>query len=92
MTKYEIKYLKPFKTNLKKIKHDKESLKCIKDIIEKLANDEVLDKKHKDHALKGNLKAFRECHIKPDLLLIYQKLEKKLILYCINIGSHGEIF
>ncbi|EAJ1622669.1 type II toxin-antitoxin system YafQ family toxin [Campylobacter upsaliensis] len=48
--------------------------------------------KYKDHALKGNLKTFRECHIKPDLLLIYQKLEKELILHCINVGKHSEIF
>ncbi|CAG9469722.1 type II toxin-antitoxin system mRNA interferase toxin, RelE/StbE family [Campylobacter upsaliensis] len=48
--------------------------------------------KYKDHTLKSNLKTFRECHIKPDLLLIYQKLEKELILHCINVGKHSEIF
>ncbi|WP_252206543.1 type II toxin-antitoxin system YafQ family toxin [Campylobacter vulpis] len=72
MTKYKVKYLKAFKTNLKKFKHDKENLERIKNIILKLANDEILEKKYKDHQLKGNLKAFRECHIKPDVLLVYQ--------------------
>lgn len=90
--KYEVKYLKSFKNDLKKFKHDKENLELIKNIIEKLADDEILEKKYKDHALKGKLKAFRECHIKPDLLLMYQKLDKELILNCVRISSHSQIF
>ncbi|EPH5975297.1 type II toxin-antitoxin system YafQ family toxin [Campylobacter upsaliensis] len=74
------------------MRHNKESVSLVKRIIERLSNDETLEAKYKDHALKGNLKTFRECHIKPDLLLIYQKLEKELILHCINVGKHSEIF
>lgn len=53
------------------MRHNKESVSLVKRIIERLSNDETLEAKYKDHALKGNLKTFRECHIKPDLLLIY---------------------
>lgn len=59
-------------------------------IIEKLLNQESLQEKYKDHALIGNLKAFRECHIKPDLCLIYQVSEKKLHL--VRLGSHSKLF
>ncbi|EPD7134171.1 type II toxin-antitoxin system YafQ family toxin [Campylobacter upsaliensis] len=74
------------------MRHNKESVSLVKRIIERLSNDETLEAKYKDHTLKSNLKTFRECHIKPDLLLIYQKLEKELILHCINVGKHSEIF
>ena len=49
-------------------------------------------KKYNDHKLKGNYKDYRECHIKPDLLLIYKKKEEVLILTCIDLGSHSELF
>lgn len=61
-------------------------------LIDKLLNDEVLDPKHKDHKLTGQYDGFRECHIKPDLLLIYKKEKRILILICLAIGSHSELF
>jgi mRNA interferase YafQ len=60
------------------------------DVVYKLLNGIELDYKYKDHQLKGSLKEFRECHIKPDLLLIYS-IEHN-ILELVNIGSHSELF
>lgn len=40
-----------------------------------LANDQTLTEKHRDHALTGDWKDHRDCHVKPDLILIYRKLE-----------------
>ncbi|HDX6298077.1 TPA: type II toxin-antitoxin system YafQ family toxin, partial [Campylobacter fetus subsp. venerealis] len=48
--------------------------------------------KFKDHQLKGEYKDFRECHIKPDLLLVYKKDKDLLILIAFKLGSHSEIF
>ncbi|RDU54536.1 type II toxin-antitoxin system YafQ family toxin [Helicobacter sp. MIT 01-3238] len=76
----------------KKAKNDTQSVKLTKSIITKLANDEPLEPKHKDHKLTGQYEGFRECHIKPDLLLIYKKEERVLILTCLAIGSHSELF
>ena len=79
-----------FKKSYKKLnKKDRELFAAIS---LKLANNEILEPKYKDHALKGKFIGFRECHLKPDLLLIYQKQEDKLVLYCLNIGSHSELF
>lgn len=79
-----------FKKSYKKLnKKDKELFAAIS---LKLANNEILEPKYKDHDLKGKFIGFRECHLKPDLLLIYQKQEDKLVLYCLNIGSHSELF
>ncbi|ECL1917634.1 type II toxin-antitoxin system YafQ family toxin [Campylobacter jejuni] len=88
--KYDIKYSSKFKKHYKKlnIKEQQEA----RAIIESLANDESLEPKYKDHALKGDFLGFRECHIKPDLLLIYQKQDDEIILYCLDIGSHSELF
>lgn len=67
-----------------------------------LADDERLPRSMRDHALKGDWKGSRECHLKPDLLLIYQKHDapkpkgkgrtEKPSLTLIRIGSHSELF
>lgn len=88
--KYEIIRSTKFKKNFKKLNTEfkDEVLATLK----KLANDENLEPKYKDHQLWGEFKDFRECHIKPNLLLIYQKIENMLILKAINVGSHSELF
>ena len=87
---YIFKPTSRFKRQYKKLnQNDKQSAKAI---INKLLNDEPLESKHKDHKLTGQYEGFRECHIKPDLLLIYKKEERVLILTCLAIGSHSELF
>lgn len=61
-------------------------------VISKLANQEDLEEKYKDHALSGNYKDFRECHIKPDWLLIYSIDDEELELFLIRTGSHADLF
>lgn len=55
-----------------------------------LLNDKPLPIQYRDHELIGNWKGYRECHIKPDLLLIYRKDGKQLQL--VRLGSHSELF
>lgn len=86
----KIDFAKSFKKSYKKLSQKDKEL--FAEVSLKLANDEILEPKYKDHALKGEYAGFRECHLKPDLLLIYQKQQDKLILYCLNIGSHSELF
>ena len=88
--KYKIETSKKFKKQFKKLSSQNSNL--VLEIIEKLSNGEVLEQKYNDHKLKGNYSEYRECHIKPDLLLIYQRQEKILILTCIYVGSHSELF
>ena len=49
-----------------------------------------LPEKYKDHDLLGSYIDYRECHVKPDVLLIYKADEQLLYLY--RIGSHSELF
>ncbi len=88
--KYEIRVLKEYKKNYKKLTLKEKDL--VDEIVYRLSNNKTLERKYKDHKLKGEFKELRECHVKPDLLLIYQKQDDKLILTCINIGSHSELF
>ena len=60
-------------------------------VIGPLAQDQQLAPKFKDHALGGNWKDFRDCHVKPDLVLIYQKVGKTT-LRLVRLGSHSELF
>ena len=60
------------------------------EVVKALANDEPLTEKHRDHALSGEWKDHRDCHIKPDLVLIYQKPDADT-LRLVRIGSHSEL-
>lgn len=60
------------------------------EILWKLGNDEPLPERFRDHALTGNWADFRDCHIKPDLVLIYRKPDAE-ILQLVRMGSHSEL-
>ena len=87
--KYNVEYTKEFKKDYKKL--NKEQKEILNEVISKLANKEVLEQKYKDHELKGGLNGIRDCHIEPDLVLIYKKSEEYLILTALRIGSHNNL-
>ncbi len=60
------------------------------EILHCLVNDLPLEKQFKDHALTGNWKGFRDCHVQPDLVLIYCKNGDYLQL--VRLGTHSELF
>ncbi len=59
-------------------------------VLETLVNDRPLEPRHHDHALSGEWGDHRDCHLKPDLLLIYQKSGAD-ILRLVRLGSHSEL-
>jgi mRNA interferase YafQ len=61
------------------------------EVLTLLATDTPLPERYNDHPLTGNWLGFRECHIKPDLLLIYEKLNTDRLVLA-RIGSHSELF
>jgi mRNA interferase YafQ len=79
-----------FKKQYKKLSSiDKE---LVKEIIILLAENKKLDDKYKDHKLTGNFKDLKECHVKPDLLLIYKINNEILELALIQVGNHSSLF
>ncbi|MDP3725305.1 MAG: type II toxin-antitoxin system YafQ family toxin [Nanoarchaeota archaeon] len=57
-----------------------------------IASGRPLPETYRDHALQGLLKGYRECHIQPDLLLVYKVFDQKLVLVLAHLGSHDELF
>lgn len=61
-------------------------------VINTLIHEKSLDKKYKQHELKGNFSGFMECHIKPNWLLIYKIENKELELFLFRTGTHSDLF
>lgn len=61
-------------------------------VLRLLASEKPLPSKYRDHALSGNYKNTRECHINPDWLLIYKIDKDLLIIRAIRTGSHSDLF
>lgn len=90
---YEIVRTKRFKTAFKRIKRlpgFKE--KIFIEIVNIIASGSKLSAEYRDHQLTGNLKKFRECHVAPDILLIYQIDQGILVLTLVSIGNHSQLF
>jgi mRNA interferase YafQ len=62
----------------------------IKDVVDMLANDLRLPARYVDHPMTGPWKSHRDCHIRPDLVLIY-RLPDDLTLSLVRLGSHSEL-
>ena len=67
-------------------------MSLLDDVVDLLRCGNTLPAKYKDHALTGNYKGFRECHIKPDWLLVYAINEEILILVLSDTGTHADLF
>lgn len=84
-----------FKRDYKRIKatprykNDLESL--LSDVLKFLSTNKELPEKYLDHPLGGNWRRYRECHLKPDLLLIYNKPDEHTLRLA-RLGSHSELF
>ena len=59
-------------------------------VLTALLADQTLQQRYRDHALSGQWKDHRDCHIKPDLVLIYQKPDEHT-LRLVRFGSHSEL-
>ncbi|MCH8476099.1 MAG: type II toxin-antitoxin system YafQ family toxin [Opitutales bacterium] len=79
-----------FKKDLKKLKSSNRDEEQLLTVIDLLASQQSLDPKFRDHVLVGNYAGCRECHIRPDWLLIYKTTQTELLL--VRTGSHSELF
>ena len=79
-----------FKKDVRRDQKRGKDLGKLKVVIEKLARNEPLEEKYRDHALQGRFKGTRECHVEPDWLLIYQLPPEELVL--IRTGTHADLF
>jgi mRNA interferase YafQ len=83
-----------FKRDFKREKsgqHRRDLDELVSAMISLLAEDKPLPQKNRDHALGGEWRDHRECHLKPDLLLIYRKPNTE-VLQLVRLGSHSGLF
>lgn len=90
----KIKWTSTFKSDYKKIK--KQGILIdddLSEVLEILQRGGALPEKNRDHSLRNSrlYKNMRECHVKPDVLLVYKIINNKLILELIRLGSHSEL-
>jgi mRNA interferase YafQ len=89
-----IEYANVFKKDYKRIKatphHAKDAEKLLTTVIKMLVENKELPPANPDHSLSGNWAGYRECHIKPDLILIY-RLPDVATLQLVRLGSHSEL-
>lgn len=87
----EVVQTSQFKQDLKRVKHSgRYSIDDLLQVVELLSSCESLPEKYKEHNLNGNWRHYKECHVKPDWLLIYKLSAEKLVLA--RTGSHSELF
>ena len=90
--KYEILFTTKFKKDVKLVQKQGKDLDKLFYVVELLSNGEKLDARYRDHELTGNYVGFRECHIEPDWLLVYEKFEDVLVLSMYRTGTHSDLF
>ena len=80
-----------FRRDLKReVKTNPDIQEFLKPVISDLLEGKTLPEKMKDHPLSGEWKDHRDCHVKPDLVLIYNTDDEAVTL--VRLGSHSELF
>jgi len=89
---FYLKRSKQFKKDLKSFKHDKDLLSILESVLDILITGKALPKEYHEHPLVGEFNGCYECHLRPDVLLIYKKDNKELLIQILRIGSHSNLF
>jgi mRNA interferase YafQ len=85
------KFLKDLKLLKKRSAKDLLTLQELITVLAEKGHD-GLDKKHKPHKLSGYYKGYWECHVKSDLLLIWDENEQINLLELVRTGTHSDLF
>lgn len=83
-------YTRQFEKDVKRMRKRDKDVQWLKEVLSSLIAEEPLAERHRDHALIGNYKGRRECHIEPDWLLIYKLTGNEIIFE--RTGTHSDLF
>ncbi|MDO4288590.1 MAG: type II toxin-antitoxin system YafQ family toxin [Eubacterium sp.] len=89
---YKLKFTTTYKKSYKLMKKRGLDLSLLNEVVDTLRQGKPLDEKYRDHGLSGKFHGFRECHVKPDWLLVYLIEQDILTLTLVDTGSHADIF
>ncbi len=85
-------YATSFDRDLKRAVRRGKDPEKIKAVVRLLCEQDPLPAALRDHALKGKYSGFRDCHVEPDLILIYRVVQQQLQLLCVHLGTHSDLF
>jgi mRNA interferase YafQ len=83
-------YAKQFERDVKRMRKRGKELSKLKEVLQAVIEEKVLEERYKDHVLIGNYKGRRECHLEPDWLLIYKVVGSEVIFE--RTGTHSDLF
>ena len=90
--RFEVRFTSQFKKDYKLAQRRGFDIAALDKVIEMLADGQTLPEEHHDHSLIGNYRGCRECHIRPDWLLIYKRFNDVLVLELTRTGRHSDLF
>ena len=89
---YRIEFTNEMKRNAKLMRKRGKDMAKLTTVLDLLSKGDPLPQQYRDHQLTGSLRDFRECHIEPDWLLVYEINNNVLVLMLYRLGSHSELF
>ncbi len=89
---YTVKFTSAFKRGYKLMARRGYDMALLDKVIDTIRRGERLGEKYRDHELTGKYRGFRECHVKPDWLLIYIIEDDVLVLTLTETGTHADLF
>ena len=89
---YDVKFTTAYKKSYKLMKKRGLDISALDDVVDLLRQGKQLDEKYRDYGLTGNFVGFRECHIRPDWLLVYFIENDVLTLTLVDTGTHADLF
>lgn len=89
---YQVKFTTAYKKAYKLMKKHGLDISLLNEVVDLLRQGKQLEERYRDHGLTGNFAGFRECHIKPDWLLIYLIEDDILTLTLIDTSLHSDLF
>ena len=81
-----------YKRDAKRFRNNHAVVSELLSVIDLLAADVPLPPRYCDHPLHNDWEGCRDCHVRPDVVLVYQKTSDGLVLLLLRVGSHSEVF
>ena len=81
-----------FRRDYRRVKKRGYKMALLEEVLDALLAEKPLLPRYRDHALTGQMKNYRECHILPDWLLVYRIERERLVLVAVQTGTHADLF
>lgn len=88
--KWASQFKKDYKTVKKRPRHRDAVDELLEEVLRLLVADRPLPPRYFDHPLTGDWKDHRDCHLRPDLVLIYRKVGED-VLQLVRLGTHSDL-